>query len=61
MPRMCAFPEMLRDGDEILVAAAAEVDHHHVIPGLFRRELHHLGDGVRGLERRNDALELERS
>ena len=49
---------MPRNGFEILVAAAGEIDHHQVILRLFRREVQDLGDGVRRLQRRNDAFEL---
>ena len=49
---------MLRDRVKVLVAAAGEIDHHQVILRLLRRELEHLGDGVRRLERRDDAFEL---
>ena len=49
---------MPRDGLQILVAAAGEIDHHQMILRLFRRELQNLGDGVRGLQRRDDALKL---
>ena len=49
---------MPRDRIEILVAAAGEIDHHEVILRLLRRELEHLGDGVRRFQRRNDAFEL---
>ena len=43
---------------KVLVAAAGEIDHHEVILRLLRREIEHLGDGVRRLERRDDAFEL---
>jgi hypothetical protein len=49
---------MPRHRIEVLVAAAGEIDHHQVILRLFRREIEHPGDGVRRLERRNDAFEL---
>ena len=49
---------MRGDRGEILVAAAGEIDDHQVILRLLGRELEHLGDGVRGLERRDDAFEL---
>ena len=43
---------------QVLVAAAGEIDHHDVVLRLLRREIEHLGDGVRRLERRDDAFEL---
>ena len=43
---------------EILVAAAGKIDHHQMILRLLRRKLDHLGQRMRRLERRDDALEL---
>src|SRR3954462_15346924 len=40
----------------VLVAAVGEINDHQMISGALRRELHHLGDGMRGLQRRDDAL-----
>src|SRR3984957_15014520 len=51
-------PKMLGDGIDVLVAAARQVQHHQVVLRTFRRELENLGQGVRGLERRDDAFEL---
>ena len=50
--------QMPRDRIEVLVAAAGEIDHHQVILRLLRRQIEHLGDGVRRFQRRNDAFEL---
>ena len=39
--------EMLRHREDVLVAAAGEIDHHKMIFGLLRRELHHLRHRMR--------------
>ena len=49
--------EMLRDRENVLVAASAEIHHHEMLPRPFGRELDHLGERVGGLERRDDAFE----
>ena len=49
--------EMLRDRENVLVAASAEIHHHEMLPGPLGRELDHLGERVGGLERRDDAFE----
>ena len=49
---------MIGDGVDVLVAATGQIQHHQMLLRAFRRELDHLGQGVRGLERGNDALEL---
>ena len=46
-----------RDLRHVLVAAAGEIDHHQMILRPLRRELHHLGDGVRRFQRRDDAFQ----
>src|SRR5258708_36668093 len=50
-------PQNIRHLRDVLVAAAGEVDHHQMILWTLRRELHHFGDGMRGLQRRNDAFQ----
>ena len=47
--------------NEVLVAAAGQVDHHQMVFRFLRRELDNLGERVRRLERRNDAFELGQS
>ena len=49
---------MLGDGEDVLVAAAAHVHDHQMVLRPLGRELDHLGERVRRLERRDDALEL---
>ena len=49
---------MLGDGENVLVAAAAEIHHHQVVPRQFGSEFDHFGERVGGLQRRDDALEL---
>src|SRR5579862_4709474 len=49
--------QMPRYALKVLVAAAGEVNHHQVILGFVRRQVQHPGDGVRRLERRDDAFE----
>src|SRR3954453_16204455 len=55
--RSSAPIEILGDARQVLVAASGQVDHHQMIAGLLRREVHHPCQRVRGLERGNDALE----
>jgi uncharacterized protein len=50
-------PEMLRDRENVLVAASAEIHHHEMLPRPLGGELDHLGERVGGLERRDDAFE----
>src|SRR6476469_1734276 len=50
--------EISFNGREILVAAAGQVHHHQMTFRLLRRDLGHFGEGMRGLECWNDALEL---
>jgi hypothetical protein len=47
---------MFGDGENVLVAAAGEIDHHQVILREFRRQLRDFRQGVRRLERGNDAF-----
>jgi uncharacterized protein len=49
--------EMLRDRENVLVAASAEIHHHEMLPGPLGGEFDHLGERVGGLERRDDAFE----
>src|ERR1700683_5750993 len=49
---------MPRNRIKILVTATGKVDHHKVIAGLPWREIKHLGDSVRWLQRRDDAFQL---
>src|SRR6185437_11166809 len=64
MPDVCAAPssplalQKALDRIEVLVAAAGKIDHHQVISWLLHRDFRHLGERVRGFERRDDALEL---
>src|SRR5260370_2306896 len=50
-------PQNIRHLRNVLVAAAGEIDHHQMILRPIRRELRHLGDGMRRLQRRNDAFQ----
>src|SRR5260370_1309828 len=50
-------PQNVRHLRNILVSAAGEIDHHQMIFRPLRRELRHLGDGMRRFERRNDAFQ----
>src|SRR5438445_13644679 len=49
-------PEMVGDGEDVLVAAAAHVHHHQMVAREIRRDLGDMGEGVRRLQRRNDPL-----
>ena len=51
------FPTPIGDGEDVLVAAAAEVHHHEVVLRALGGELDHLGERVGGLQRRDDAFE----
>ena len=48
---------MAGDGEDVLVAAAAHVHDQQVVLGQRRRQLDDVGERVRRLERRDDALE----
>src|SRR5579859_3377134 len=50
-------PQDIRHLWNVLVAATGEIDHHQMILGPLWRELHGFGNGVRGLQRRNDAFQ----
>src|SRR3954454_24786849 len=50
-------PQYVSHLRNVLVAAAGEIDYHQVISRPFRRQLHHLGNGMRRLQRGNDALQ----
>jgi hypothetical protein len=43
-------------GGDVLVAAAGEVDEQDLVLRHRRRDLHRVGERVRGLERRDDAF-----
>jgi hypothetical protein len=49
---------VIGDGEDVLVAAAAQVHDHQVVLGQLGRELPDVGERVRGLECGNDAFEL---
>src|SRR5580704_7782957 len=49
-------PEMVGDGEDVLVAAAAHVHHHQVIARQGRGDLGDMGQGMRRLQCRDDAL-----
>src|SRR4051794_41089644 len=51
-------PQVLCDGEDVLVAAAAHVHHHQVVARLPRCKLENLGERVRGLKRGDDAFEF---
>src|SRR5882724_4492711 len=53
-------PEMVGDGEDVLVAAAAHVHHDQVVGRQARRDLGDMGECVGGFERRDDALEPAR-
>ena len=46
-----------RDLRNVLVAAAGEIDDHQMIFRPLRRELRHLGECMRGFQRRQDAFQ----
>src|SRR5690554_4130320 len=50
--------QMFSYGCHVLVATAAQIDHNDMILGQRRRQLGDIGDGVRRLQRRDDALVL---
>src|SRR6185312_2203927 len=50
--------QMIGDGEDVLVAPAAQVEHHQVILRAFGGELDHLGERMGGFQRRDDAFEL---
>src|SRR6266576_3276689 len=49
-------PEMVGDGEDVLVAAAAHVHHQQVVARQGRRDLGDMREGMRRLQRRDDAL-----
>src|ERR1700736_876380 len=50
-------PQNIRHLRNVLVAAAGEVDHHQMIIWALWGDLHHLGNGMGRLQRRNDAFQ----
>ena len=49
-------PSALGDGEDVLVAAAAEIEHEQMVARQSRRDLRDMGQSMRRLERRDDAL-----
>ena len=44
--------------EDVLVAAPAHVHHDDMVGRQPRRDLHHMGQRMRGLQRRDDSLQL---
>src|SRR6266446_10019221 len=52
------LPHQPRHLEAILIAAPRKTNHHHILMAPFRRDAHGLDDGMRRLQRRQDAFEL---
>src|SRR5215475_3603234 len=50
-------PQEIADLRDVLVAAAGKIDDHQVVLRPLWGELHHLSNGMCGLERRDDAFQ----
>ncbi len=57
-PAHSVTPSSLATSTDVLVAASREVDEHRLTAAHARGDARDVGDGVRGLERRHDPLEL---
>src|SRR5437764_3960856 len=51
------LPKRFRDSEHVLVSATGETDDDHLLLTHSGGHFDHLSDGMRGLQRRNNALE----